>query len=207
MQRGKKIEVSCDCCKIKFTARVADRKRGWARFCSKSCKALHQNKSKTKDIKLNNFNNKNEKDDKKMTNSINESALIVTLSPEQFQFVKVDVPNRQVLTYKAPKGLYAEGDLVVVEVGSIVTTGTIVSTEVKFTEIENNFFYKWVLAKFSLSEIEVIKAKEADVLEKIREAQQLHQQKAIRDGVLSQLGVNIEDIFKTDNLLESSLAE
>jgi hypothetical protein len=25
-----------------FTARTADRKRGWARFCSKSCKAIKQ---------------------------------------------------------------------------------------------------------------------------------------------------------------------
>lgn len=25
-----------------FSARAADRKRGWARFCSKSCKAIRQ---------------------------------------------------------------------------------------------------------------------------------------------------------------------
>ena len=34
--------VKCECCKSSFTARVADRKRGWARFCSKSCKAIKQ---------------------------------------------------------------------------------------------------------------------------------------------------------------------
>lgn len=39
---GAKIEVSCLCCGNKFTARVADRKRGWAKFCSKSCKAIKQ---------------------------------------------------------------------------------------------------------------------------------------------------------------------
>lgn len=33
------IEVTCKCCPDKFIARVADRKRGWARFCSKSCAA------------------------------------------------------------------------------------------------------------------------------------------------------------------------
>jgi hypothetical protein len=33
---------TCKCCKQPFTARVADRKRGWARFCSKSCKAIKQ---------------------------------------------------------------------------------------------------------------------------------------------------------------------
>ncbi len=37
-----KIEVSCKNCNVKFFARVADRKRGWGRFCSKSCKAIKQ---------------------------------------------------------------------------------------------------------------------------------------------------------------------
>ena len=32
----------CLCCKQDFVARIADRKRGWARFCSKSCKAVRQ---------------------------------------------------------------------------------------------------------------------------------------------------------------------
>lgn len=40
--RGAKVEVSCECCTTKFMARVADRKRGWGRFCSKSCKAMKQ---------------------------------------------------------------------------------------------------------------------------------------------------------------------
>lgn len=35
-------EYSCLCCKQPFVARTADRKRGWARFCSKSCKASKQ---------------------------------------------------------------------------------------------------------------------------------------------------------------------
>ena len=33
---GKTVEVTCKCCPDKFLARVADRKRGWAQFCSKS---------------------------------------------------------------------------------------------------------------------------------------------------------------------------
>jgi len=37
---GKTIEVTCKCCPDKFTARVADRNRGWAQFCSKSCAAF-----------------------------------------------------------------------------------------------------------------------------------------------------------------------
>ena len=34
----------CENCKKEFNAREADRKRGWARFCSKSCKAVKQEK-------------------------------------------------------------------------------------------------------------------------------------------------------------------
>ncbi|AFV85233.1 hypothetical protein [Alteromonas mediterranea] len=40
--RGAKVEVNCLTCKSAFTARVADRKRGWAKYCSKSCKAKKQ---------------------------------------------------------------------------------------------------------------------------------------------------------------------
>ena len=34
----------CKWCKDPFSARTADVKRGWAKFCSKSCKAKHQEK-------------------------------------------------------------------------------------------------------------------------------------------------------------------
>jgi len=37
--RGAKVEVNCKSCGTQFTARVADRKRGWGKYCSKSCKA------------------------------------------------------------------------------------------------------------------------------------------------------------------------
>ena len=40
--RGLTSFYVCKCCGEKFLARVADRKRGWARFCSKSCKAIKQ---------------------------------------------------------------------------------------------------------------------------------------------------------------------
>ena len=44
MTRGATVEVVCanKRCRVKFMARVADRKRGWGRFCSKSCKAAEQ---------------------------------------------------------------------------------------------------------------------------------------------------------------------
>jgi hypothetical protein len=39
----KMIEVKCACgCDVTFSARVADRARGWGKFASKSCKAKHQ---------------------------------------------------------------------------------------------------------------------------------------------------------------------
>lgn len=41
-QRGTKETYKCARCGNPFIARVADRKRGWARFCSKSCKAIKQ---------------------------------------------------------------------------------------------------------------------------------------------------------------------
>lgn len=37
--RGATVEVKCKNCTTVFTARVADRKRGWGKYCSKSCKA------------------------------------------------------------------------------------------------------------------------------------------------------------------------
>ena len=42
--RGSKVTVSCanKSCRTEFEARIADRKRGWARYCSKSCKAIAQ---------------------------------------------------------------------------------------------------------------------------------------------------------------------
>lgn len=38
------VKVNCQNpkCRAQFEARVADRKRGWARYCCKSCKAQHQ---------------------------------------------------------------------------------------------------------------------------------------------------------------------
>ncbi len=35
-------EVKCHRCKCLFMVRVADIKRGWGKFCSKSCKAIKQ---------------------------------------------------------------------------------------------------------------------------------------------------------------------
>lgn len=40
--RGRTVVVKCKRCKDPFVARVADRKRGWGQFCSKSCKAIRQ---------------------------------------------------------------------------------------------------------------------------------------------------------------------
>lgn len=39
-----KVERKCQWCDKPFKARAADVKRGWAKFCSKSCKASEQEK-------------------------------------------------------------------------------------------------------------------------------------------------------------------
>jgi len=44
-----KVECKCKVCKTSFMARVTDRKRGWAKCCSKSCAASLNN------IKTGNF--------------------------------------------------------------------------------------------------------------------------------------------------------
>lgn len=41
---GKQVARTCKTCKSTFMAREADVKRGWAKFCSKSCKATYQSK-------------------------------------------------------------------------------------------------------------------------------------------------------------------
>ena len=40
--RGRMAEYKCKRCRQPFTARIADRNRGWAQFCSKTCKAIKQ---------------------------------------------------------------------------------------------------------------------------------------------------------------------
>lgn len=40
----KMVTCHCEWCKEPFEARAADRKRGWGKFCSKSCKASKQEK-------------------------------------------------------------------------------------------------------------------------------------------------------------------
>ena len=40
--RGVMIVVKCKFCHQPFSASVADRNRGWARYCTKSCKAKEQ---------------------------------------------------------------------------------------------------------------------------------------------------------------------
>ena len=43
--RGMRTSVNCKCCGVKFEARVADVKRGWGKYCSKSCKAKRQQRN------------------------------------------------------------------------------------------------------------------------------------------------------------------
>jgi hypothetical protein len=45
--RGKMVTVECKACRDPFEAREADVKRGWGKFCSKSCKASYQKNGKS----------------------------------------------------------------------------------------------------------------------------------------------------------------
>jgi hypothetical protein len=38
----KMVDRKCKCCGTSFQARAVDVKRGWGRYCSKSCKAIRQ---------------------------------------------------------------------------------------------------------------------------------------------------------------------
>lgn len=42
MGESKHATKPCECCGKSMTVRTADIKRGWGRFCSKTCKARHQ---------------------------------------------------------------------------------------------------------------------------------------------------------------------
>ena len=42
------ITKKCACCGKSITVRMADHKRGWGKFCSKSCKATKQEASRPK---------------------------------------------------------------------------------------------------------------------------------------------------------------
>jgi hypothetical protein len=44
--RGLKGQYNCRTCNQLFTARTADRQRGWAQYCSKSCKQVTQEEAK-----------------------------------------------------------------------------------------------------------------------------------------------------------------
>lgn len=46
MIRGQVKEYKCRCCEKPFSARVADRDRGWAQYCSKKCKQITQEEGK-----------------------------------------------------------------------------------------------------------------------------------------------------------------
>lgn len=47
--------VNCKNCKKEFNARQADLNRGWAKFCSKSCKAIQQVKKHPQHYKKTNM--------------------------------------------------------------------------------------------------------------------------------------------------------
>lgn len=53
-------EVTCKWCKTPFMARTADVKRGWGKFCSKSCKANQQEKRTGQNARYKEYQNSND---------------------------------------------------------------------------------------------------------------------------------------------------
>lgn len=45
IKRGKTTKRFCPVCGKEFHPRIADIKRGWGKFCSKRCKAIHQSEN------------------------------------------------------------------------------------------------------------------------------------------------------------------
>lgn len=63
------VEVKCQRCKELFTARVADRKRGWGKFCCKSCKAIKQVHSGQYRPQLSDWDRQNDEHESALYNS------------------------------------------------------------------------------------------------------------------------------------------
>jgi len=66
---GKMVERTCKCgCGVKFMARVADVKRGWGKYASKSCKAKAQEKRTGQYTNyLRGIDDRNNRDDKEFS--------------------------------------------------------------------------------------------------------------------------------------------
>lgn len=47
---GKTVEKNCKACGQKITVRLADHKRGWGRFCDKSCSAAYKTGQRPRDV-------------------------------------------------------------------------------------------------------------------------------------------------------------
>lgn len=43
------VDVNCAVCDAEFKAKAADRRRGWGRFCSKTCAAVSRRKTHSRD--------------------------------------------------------------------------------------------------------------------------------------------------------------
>lgn len=83
---SKFVSVKCDQCGEIFEARVADRKRGWARFCSKSCKAKRQTQTLATRVENKKIRNKEYFAEIKRSQAEREKRLSEIYDQSEYQF-------------------------------------------------------------------------------------------------------------------------
>lgn len=106
MTRGKKVWAKCAECSADIYVRIADRNRGWARYCSKTCKAIAQGKEERAWTKMEN---------KQMTDYIFPTRTVYTVYTNTdltegrgYQIVKTRADN-PVTAARLAKGEYVQG--------------------------------------------------------------------------------------------------
>lgn len=68
------VSRTCECCRKFFSARQADVNRGWASFCSKSCKAISQENKTGQYKKLLKNNTKKKRRKSSLTKILDEKV-------------------------------------------------------------------------------------------------------------------------------------
>lgn len=92
------VSRTCECCRKEFSARQADVNRGWARFCSKSCKAISQ-ENKTGQYK------KLLKDNNRKKEKVRKSSLLETLNEKIYRMNNpINVEPNDPWDYDGPHG-------------------------------------------------------------------------------------------------------
>lgn len=94
--------------------------------------------------------------------------------------------NRKTHTYKIPKDLpIAEGDTVVVYSHAGIQVATVTEVHLKAKRPEGNEQLDWIISRVDTTEYDAAKAKEAEVLEMLEEAERVHQREQMKEKLAS----------------------